>query len=305
MNPILQVNQLCKSFQDFKAVENLSFSVYEGDIFGFLGENGAGKSTTIRMMLTLIKPTSGDINLLGKNLQKNRNEILSQIGAVIERPDLYKYLSAYENLNLFARMSGLNISRNKLMDQLDVVGLADRSDSKVKTFSQGMKQRLGIAVSLVHDPTLIILDEPTNGLDPQGITDIRNLILRLSKERKKTILVSSHLLSEIEIIANRMLIIHKGKKVIEGEVKSLLDPSKSIVKIETTDNPTAFQLLEKSTWNENLKINERQIQLNIGKSAIPSLVRYLTENNIDIELIQPRHSLEDYFLTLTKTADNV
>jgi ABC-type multidrug transport system ATPase subunit len=112
-------------------------------------------------------------------------------------------------------------------------------------------------------------------------------------------------LSEIEIIANRMLIIHKGKKVIEGEVKSLLDPSKSIVKIETTDNPTAFQLLEKSTWNENLKINERQIQLNIGKSAIPSLVRYLTENNIDIELIQPRHSLEDYFLTLTKTADNV
>jgi ABC-type multidrug transport system ATPase subunit len=305
MNPILQVNQLCKSFQDFKAVENLSFSVYEGDIFGFLGENGAGKSTTIRIMLTLIKPTSGDIKLLGKNLQQNRNEILSQIGAVIERPDLYKYLSAYENLNLFARMSGLNISRNKLMDQLDVVGLADRSDSKVKTFSQGMKQRLGIAVSLVHDPTLIILDEPTNGLDPQGITDIRNLILRLSKERKKTILVSSHLLSEIEIIANRMLIIHKGKKVIEGEVKSLLDPSKSIVKIETTDNPTAFQLLEKSTWNENLKINERQIQLNIGKSAIPSLVRYLTENNIDIELIQPRHSLEDYFLTLTKTADNV
>jgi ABC-type multidrug transport system ATPase subunit len=179
MNAILQVNQLCKSFQDFKAVQNLSFSVYEGDIFGFLGENGAGKSTTIRMILTLIKPTSGDIKLLGKNLQQNRNEILSQIGAVIERPDLYKYLSAYENLNLFARMSGLNISRNKLMEQLDVVGLADRSDSKVKTFSQGMKQRLGIAVSLVHDPTLIILDEPTNGLDPQGITDIRNLILRL------------------------------------------------------------------------------------------------------------------------------
>lgn len=305
MKPLLEVNQLCKSFQQFTAVKDLSFTVNKGDVFGFLGENGAGKSTTIRMILTLIKPTSGKIELFGKNLQQNRNEILGQIGAVIERPDLYKYLSAYENLNLFAKMSGLKLSKSNLMAQLDLVGLADRSDSKVKTYSQGMKQRLGIAVALVHNPELIILDEPTNGLDPQGIADIRNLILKLSHERGKTVLVSSHLLSEIEIIANRMLIIHKGKKVVEGSVNSLLDPSKTIVKIETADNQSAFQLLTKSIWKESLKMNEVQIHLEMDKKDIPSLVRFLTEKNIDIHLIQPRHSLEDYFLNLTKATDHV
>ena len=305
MKPLLEVNQLCKSFQQFTAVKDLSFTVNKGDVFGFLGENGAGKSTTIRMILTLIKPTSGKIELFGKNLQQNRNEILGQIGAVIERPDLYKYLSAYENLNLFAKMSGLKLSKSNLMAQLDLVGLADRSDSKVKTYSQGMKQRLGIAVALVHNPELIILDEPTNGLDPQGIADIRNLILKLSHERGKTVLVSSHLLSEIEIIANRMLIIHKGKKVVEGSVNRLLDPSKTIVKIETADNQSAFQLLTKSIWKESLKMNEVQIHLEMDKKDIPSLVRFLTEKNIDIHLIQPRHSLEDYFLNLTKATDHV
>ena len=183
MSPLLRVNHLHKSFGSFYAVNDLSFSVNKGDIFGFLGQNGAGKSTTIRMILTLIAPTSGHIEIFGKNLSEKRKEVLSQVGAVIERPDLYKYLSAYENLQLFARMSALKLSKHELMQQLDLVGLADRCDSKVKTFSQGMKQRLGIAVALVHNPEFIILDEPTNGLDPQGIADIRNLILKLSHEK--------------------------------------------------------------------------------------------------------------------------
>ncbi len=305
MNPLIEVTQLCKKFDQFTAVNELSFTVNEGDIFGFLGENGAGKSTTIRMLLTLIQPTSGNINIFGENLQENRKEILKKVGAVIEKPDMYKYLSALENLNLFAKMSRIKLSKSQLMEQLDLVGLADRSNSKVKTFSQGMKQRLGIAVSLVHNPDLIILDEPTNGLDPQGIVDIRNLILKLSHERGKTVLVSSHLLSEIEIIANRMLIINKGEKIIEGEVNNLLDPSKTIVKIETTDNKKAFHLLTKSGWLEKLKTNESQIQLEVDKKEIPNIIRFLVENNIEINLIQPRHSLEDYFLTLTKSADYV
>jgi len=257
------------------------------------------------MLLTLIKPTSGEIKFFGKDLDQNRKEILKEVGAIIERPDLYKYLTAYDNLNLFAKMSGLKLSKTSLMTQLDLVGLADRSNSKVKTFSQGMKQRLGIAVALVHNPALIILDEPTNGLDPQGIADIRNLILKLSRERGKTILVSSHLLSEIEIIANRMLIIHKGKKIVEGSVNSLLDPSKTIIKLETGYNHTAFQILTKSIWCNSLKMNENKIQLEMDKKEIPSLVHYLTERNTEIYLIQPLNSLEDYFLNLTKSENYV
>jgi ABC-type multidrug transport system ATPase subunit len=213
MNTILEINHLSKKYKDINAVDDLSFSVNSGDVYGFLGQNGAGKSTTIRMMLTLIEPTSGEIKIYGKSLNENRHEILSNIGAVIERPDLYKYLTAYENLKLFAKMSNINVTHKLLMDQLDMVGLADRSESKVKTYSQGMKQRLGIGIALVHNPDLIVLDEPTNGLDPQGIADIRHLIIKLSTEMGKTVVVSSHLLSEIELIANRMIVIHKGKKL--------------------------------------------------------------------------------------------
>jgi len=180
MSEIIKVNHLSKQFKDTKAVDDLSFTVNDGDVYGFLGQNGAGKSTTIRMLLSLITPSEGDIIIFGKKLQTHRSEILAQVGAVIEKPDLYKYLSAYDNLSIFAKMSGIKVSRELLMKQLEMVGLADRAKGKVETFSQGMKQRLGIAVALVHNPALIILDEPTNGLDPQGIADMRNLILRLS-----------------------------------------------------------------------------------------------------------------------------
>ncbi len=305
MKPIIEVNHLCKSFDSLNAVNKLSFTVNQGDIFGFLGENGAGKSTTIRMLLTLIKPTSGDIQLFGETLQQNRKSILQRVGAVIEKPDLYKYLSAFENLNLFAKMSGLKLSKDILMQQLDLVGLADRSNSKVKTFSQGMKQRLGIAVALVHDPQLIILDEPTNGLDPQGIVDIRNLIIRLSQERGKTILVSSHLLSEIEIIANRLLIIHKGEKVVEGSVKSLLDPAETIIKIETSNNQNAFELLKKWKHSENVELNANEVLIKMHKNETPFLIHFLTENKVDIFSVKHVNSLEEYFLNLTKSNTHV
>ena len=248
MGPIITVNNLFKNFNEIAAVNDLSFSVNEGDVYGFLGQNGAGKSTTIRMLLTLIKPSAGEIKIFGKDLQTNRHDILQQTGAIIERPDMYKYLSAFDNLSIFAKMSGIKANRRFIMDQLGMVGLADRSSSKVKTYSQGMKQRLGIAIALVNDPKLIILDEPTNGLDPQGIADMRNLILQLSRELGKTVLVSSHLLSEIELIANRMLIIHKGKKIAEGAVSALLDPSNTLVQLETTDDAAALNKLQNTTW---------------------------------------------------------
>ena len=302
MNTILEINHLSKKYKDFTAVDDLSFSVNSGDVYGFLGQNGAGKSTTIRMMLTLIEPTSGDIKIFGKSLHENRHDILSKIGAVIERPDLYKYLTAYENLKLFAKMSNVHVTHKLLMDQLDMVGLADRSDSKVKTYSQGMKQRLGIGIALVHNPDLIILDEPTNGLDPQGIADIRNLILKLSTEMGKTVVVSSHLLSEIELIANRMIVIHKGKKIVEGFVKDLLDPSKTLVEIETTDNEFAKSVLKNSSFGQMIVDKNNKLQLTINKIEISSLIKIMVDSNVQIIAVTPRHSLEDYFLNLTKTA---
>ena len=299
MSVIVEVNNLSKNFNQIKAVNDLSFSVHQGDIYGFLGQNGAGKSTTIRMMLTLIKPGSGEIKIFGKELLANRHEILQQTGAIIERPDMYKYLSAYDNLSIFAKLSGLKVSRKLIMDRLQQVGLAGRSNSKVRTFSQGMKQRLGIAIALVHDPKLIILDEPTNGLDPQGIADMRNLILSLSRDMGKTMIVSSHLLSEIELIANRMVIINKGKKIVEGEVSALLDPSNTIVQLETTDDTATFNKLKNTEWASRAVLTSKYIQLTINKMEIPRMVETLSEIKAGIIAIKPRHSLEDYFLSLT------
>ena len=213
MSAIIWARDITKTFgKDIKAVDGLSFTVEAGQVYGFLGQNGAGKSTTIRMLLTLIRPSAGEIEIFGMDLARHRKEILQKIGAIIERPDLYKYLTALENLQIFAKMSGVKLTGKQLMDQLAMIGLAERAHSKVRTYSQGMKQRLGIAIALVHNPELIILDEPTNGLDPQGIADVRNLILHLSRDLKKTLLISSHLLGEMEMIADSMLIIDKGKK---------------------------------------------------------------------------------------------
>ncbi len=306
MEEIVKVTRLTKQFKNVKAVQDLSFSVYEGDVYGFLGQNGAGKSTTIRMLLTLIDPTDGDIAIFGKKIRTNRNEILSQIGAVIEKPDVYKYLSAYENLKLFARLSGVKISDKLLMDQLEKVGLANRAKDTVKTFSQGMKQRLGIAIALVHDPKLIILDEPTNGLDPQGIADIRNLILHLSRDLKKTVIVSSHLLTEIEQIATRVLIIDKGKKIVEGNASELFDPSQTIIELQTFDNVNTLQKLQESSWKSHLQSKRNSsILIKLDKQNIPQLNRDLVAMDIQVLSLQPRHSLEDYFLQVTSGNQHV
>ena len=306
MQAIVTVNGLTKSFKHIKAVQDLSFSVFEGDVYGFLGQNGAGKSTTIRMLATLITPSSGSIEIFGLSLAKHRNEILRQMGAVIEKPDVYKYLSAFENLELFARLSGVKLPEKKLMDQLATVGLVNRANDIVKTFSQGMKQRLGIAIALVHDPKLIILDEPTNGLDPQGIADIRNLILHLSRDLKKTVLVSSHLLNEIEQVASRVLIIDKGKKIIEGNAQELFDPSQTIVELQTFDNQYAVEQLKLSVWGEHLQpVRDTAILIKMEREQIPQLMRDLVDMDIQVLSVQPRHSLEDYFLQVTSGNQHV
>jgi ABC-2 type transport system ATP-binding protein len=294
MPPVITVNHLSKYYQDIKAVDDISFTVNKGDVYGFLGQNGAGKSTTIRMLLTLIQPTAGTIEIFGMDIRKHREEILRQVGAVIERPDLYKYLS------------GLKLSTHQLMLQLERVGLHQRAHSRVHTFSQGMKQRLGIAVALVHDPQLVILDEPTNGLDPQGIADIRRLIVELSREHGKTVLVSSHLLNEIELTATRMIIIDKGRKMAEGALKDMLDPSKMLIELRVANPEHSRQQLQQSSWMPMLvQEQENLFTIRMNETEIPHLIADLVSMGVAINSLQPRHSLEAYFLSLTTSNPHV
>lgn len=306
MPPVITVNHLSKYYQDIKAVDDISFTVNKGDVYGFLGQNGAGKSTTIRMLLTLIQPTAGAIEIFGMDIRKHREEILRQVGAVIERPDLYKYLSALENLRLFAKLSGLKLSDAQLMLQLERVDLHQRAHSKVHTFSQGMKQRLGIAVALVHDPQLVILDEPTNGLDPQGIADIRKLIVELSRQHGKTVLVSSHLLNEIELTATRMIIINKGKKMAEGALKEMFDPSKMLIELRVANPDHTREQLQQSVWQALLTQQEANLfTIRMHEADIPRLIADLVNMGVAINSLQPRHSLEAYFLSLTTSNPHV
>lgn len=298
---IIEIKGLTKKFNDFTAVDTLNLNVYKGDIFGFLGPNGAGKSTTIRMILSLIAPTTGSITIFGKSLATHRKEILRNIGAIVEKPDFYLYLTAYRNLELLGRISGVDISKRRIMEVLEIVNLHERATSKVKTFSYGMKQRLGIAQALIHNPELIILDEPTNGLDPSGVKEVRDLILSLSRDHDKTIFLSSHILPEVEIVASRMAIINKGRTVVEGEVQSLLNSGKLMVKIGVDDYSAAYDVLRNSPWSTSLEDSDGiQIWLSIHQEDIAHVNQFLVEKAIAVYSITSTRSLEDYFLTITQ-----
>jgi ABC-type multidrug transport system ATPase subunit len=299
--PIIEAKNVTKKFKDIVAVDNLSFTINKGDVYGFLGQNGAGKSTCIRMMLSLIYPTNGDIYFWDKPLQNNRTAVLQKVGAVIEKPDLYKYLTGAENIRLFSKLTGQKISQKQIDDTLKITGIDHASDRKIKTYSQGMKQRLGIAIALVHNPEIIILDEPTNGLDPQGIVDIRNLIFKLSTENNKTVVISTHLLSEIEQVASRILIINKGKKVVEGSKDELLNPNQTQLEIETGKTEQLFTFLQNSEWKTgNPNVISNGVKITIKKSEIPLLNKAIVAQDIPVFKITPRNHLENYFINITK-----
>ncbi|MEO5571530.1 MAG: ABC transporter ATP-binding protein [Bacteroidia bacterium] len=296
---IIEVKNLAKRFGSFDAITDVSFTVYKGDVFGFLGPNGAGKSTTIRCMLSLITPDKGSVSIFGKSLAENRSSILSRVGSIIEKPDFYKYLSAEKNLEIFSRISGSPSAKKDIYKMMEFVGLKGREKDKVAGFSHGMNQRLGIAQTLLHNPDLIILDEPTTGLDPQGIIDIRNLILQLKNEQNKTILLSSHQLSEIEIIANRMVIINKGKTVIEGDVMQLLNADELVVNWEVSNVEATQDIISKNFRHAGVVLSEKnQLQIAMNKAEVAVLNKMLVENGIEISGISARRKLEDYFIKM-------
>ena len=301
---VIEILGLTKKFKSLIAVSDLDLTVYKGDVFGFLGPNGAGKSTTIRMMLSLIAPTSGTITIFGKSLLSNRKDILKKVGAIVEKPDFYNNLTAYKNLSILGRLSMGEVSRKKIMEMLELVGLEKRYKSKVKTFSHGMKQRLGIAQALLHDPDLIILDEPTTGLDPQGMKEIRDLMVLLSREKGKTIFLSSHILSEIEIIANRMIILDNGKEVVEGKVSELLNKNKLKVTFEVDDNNSARNILEGTIWQDKVYSSiDNKIVFILEPEDISSLNKLFVENNVAVSAVIPTRSLEEYFLNITEKSN--
>ena len=290
--------ELSKSFGDIKAVDDLSFKVNRGNIYGLLGVNGSGKSTTIRLILNLISPDYGSILINGKKSSNGNLILRKKIGALIERPDFYLYLSANKNLQILLKYSGLPPDKKKIQETLEIVGLLKYQYKKIGIFSQGMKQRLGIAQAIIHDPDIIILDEPFNGLDPQGIVDIRNLVGRLSQEFRKTIILSSHMLKEIELISDRMLIMNEGRAVAEGKVEDLLGANKARIRIRVSSVSDAINTLKKINYNKVKILNEREIICQVKEEEIPKVLRILIENRISVFNVIPERSLEDYFMSL-------
>jgi len=297
-NTVLKIIDLHKNFKNFKAVDGLNLEVKKGEIFGFLGPNGAGKSTTIRIILSLLKSDSGKIFFFGEELTPNSRALFSRVGALVEKPDFYLYLSAYKNLEYFSELYGRKFSKSKLLEILEIVGLKGREFDKVKAYSLGMKQRLGLAQALIHDPELIILDEPTNGLDPQGMREVRNLLIDLAENHGKTIFLSSHILKEVEGMATSMAIINKGKTIVQGNVSDLLHESQTKIFIETISSADKLNIQDTSFYKIS-KIQDNRIELYATKKDIPKIIDDLRSKEIDIYSINSVNSLEEYFIKLT------
>jgi ABC-type multidrug transport system ATPase subunit len=301
---ILQTFGLGKRYGKRWAVRDLDLTVRRGDVFGFLGPNGAGKSTTIRMLLTLIKPTAGRVELFGQSLQKNRSAALRRVGGLVERADFYLYLSARRNLEIVASLRG-DDSQRDIGRVLDIVGLTARAEDRVKTYSHGMKQRLGIAQALLGAPELVVLDEPTTGLDPQGIKEVRQLIQRLSQSGTVTIFLSSHLLAEIEQTATHMAIINQGTLAVQGRVTDLLAAGPHIVRIDARPRERALEILRTAPGVEHVTVVEPYIECAAQPEATPALTRLLLDGGTEVHAMIPRRSLEEYFLSITEGASDV
>ena len=294
---VLRTTGLTKRYKNRLAVDHLSIEVRRGDVFGFLGPNGAGKSTTIRMILHLVFPSEGDVEIFGESLKTAGHKALAKVGAVVEKPAFYNHLSALRNLEI---LGGLQkpVTRRRIMEQLERVGLADRAEDPVKTYSHGMNQRLGLALILLNEPELVILDEPTTGLDPQGMKEVRELIRELARERGVTIFLSSHLLYEVELIATRMAIIHQGKLRVEGSVQDLLKKGPSSVLVKTDRPEEALQFLKTNESYRSAAIHTDGINIELDQERIPELNRRLVSAGFNVHGLIPQRTLETYFLNL-------
>jgi len=297
---MIHAEKLNKDFKSLHALNDLDLKVNQGDVYGFLGPNGSGKTTTIRLMLGLIRPSSGKVLLRGFNVHTKPDKALDKVGSIVETPRFYSYLNGYQNLLL----SGLLLPKfdpKEIKPLLDMVGLSSASKQKTSAYSLGMKQRLGLAMAMLNKPEIIILDEPTISLDPQGMKEVRDLIVRLNHEQGITFFISTHLLYEVEQICNRVGILKKGVLVYEGKVDEIINPVEEIVEISTKDTEKAQQILSNIPFVQNTETKENCIQIRIPKGSSGEINSIFHQNAISLDYIIPRNpSLEDFFLEITK-----
>ncbi|MFC5530263.1 ABC transporter ATP-binding protein [Cohnella yongneupensis] len=300
MSDVLTVSHLTKKIDGRTIVDGISFTVKQGEIFGLLGPNGAGKTTTIRMLVGLARPTEGTVQLCGYDIHGERREAMRHIGTIVENPELYPYLSGYENLLQFARLSG-NVSADKLQATIRLVGLEDRIHDKVRRYSLGMRQRLGLAQALLHSPSLLILDEPTNGLDPSGIREFRELLLQLAGQGT-SILISSHMLAELEMICDRVGVIDHGKWITTASLEELRTMStNNRLALEVNDPQAALDCLTFEHMTLQVQLGEGNvIEISGHEGQLNPVLDTLLRNHIQVfNLERKQQTLEDVFLQMT------
>ena len=298
--PIVQIKNLKKKIGKKLIIDDLSFEVRPGEVFGFLGPNGAGKTTTIRMLLGLISITEGEIYINGFSIKKDFEKAIAHVGGIVENPDLYKYLTGYQNLVQYCRMYP-DIKKERINEVIKIVGLDKRVNDKVKTYSLGMRQRLGFAQALLNSPSLLVLDEPTNGLDPAGIHELRSHLRKLAAEENIAVLVSSHLLSEMELMCDRVGIIQNGKLVRIENVRALVDEKKNSV-VELTVEPIEKAIICLKALNSKYEpvVIDKKIQIIESLEKVPEIVSKLVAEGINIYGVNMvTQSLEDKFLEMT------
>lgn len=295
MENILTINNLTKKFGYLTAVKDLSFTIKKGNVYGILGPNGSGKSTTLGIVLNVVNKTTGDFKWFDGTI--DTHEALKKVGAIIERPNFYPYMTAEQNLRLVCKIKG--VSQDKIQEKLKIVGLLERKDSKFKTYSLGMKQRLAIASALLNDPEILILDEPTNGLDPQGIHQIREIIKTIAGDGT-TILLASHLLDEVEKVCSHVVVLRKGEKLYSGRVDEMIN-SHGFFELKTDNSDKLFDFLDKDTRFGNVKVEGDLITAFLNKPfAAKEFNQLMFDNKIVLShLVKRKESLEEQFLQLT------
>ncbi|WP_453994755.1 ABC transporter ATP-binding protein [Bacillus nitroreducens] len=300
MQPVLQLKNVKKTIGRKDIIKGITFDVYAGEVFGFLGPNGAGKTTTIRMLVGLMSITDGEVIIKGTNIAKNFEEAVRHIGGIVENPEMYKFLTGYQNLLHYARMVK-GVTKERIQEVTELVGLGKRINDKVKTYSLGMRQRLGVAQALLHSPSILILDEPTNGLDPAGIREVRDYVRKLAREEGLSVIVSSHLLSEMEMMCDRIAIIQNGELVGVQKVNDFVNEESRIrVQFKVGDNEKAMSILSKDFPTIEANQTENGIELLVDHELIPEINACLVKNEIQVYgILQLSKSLEDRFLEVT------